>query len=697
MTIIGFSCRACVGAALSLAILALPLASQAQQAKQAPRAAVQAIPKCPVEPLSQAQPGAPALIDPDCPPPPPPPPPPPRPPLTPASISYPAYTNGDSVTVRWSPSGGAGGITYSLYESANNGAWTEVHQGAGLSATLTGKTKAILSYRVRACRTSGDGLCSGYRAGAKMAVNPMLGINLYAKYPVLHTIDQRNANYRASAQGFRTVVPRAPVPGKSTGVAARLDGDEQRFYLGDGYDVIRGALREICLTVEHPQFVISKSPPLQPSTFLLSHVTDSRHLAELLEISASAKGGLTDDDFTLGFSGEKQRYVQSITDDSHETFVVKWVQRSEFWRLNTPVDAIIPELTSQVLAPDSSEAKADFRERCGDKFINSANLGAAIYLVFTFDAKKYDSNERQARKGELGLAIGEIFNGSVAGGMSSSTAQLLQQLNVQVYADQVGGPPGLAAGINSTNFNTKYNEFIQGTNAGNWAAVDFSTSNYQRPTVYSAYSHAQIFADFTEPFAQARRWLDITVQHRERCSSYSSHERSAPAECNTAATDLAIALDLCRETRDWAGCQHPAQYSTVFSALPSGTYLVGWLNGNLKKLNVAEQAQSYAHHVLRGSLTVSDATCLQHSQCFVNKFRGTGPGVGQGFTVTVTKYDNPKGSGPQYSLSSSQQCVNTNAHLETRSPPFGDTTADLNYTMKVEGFCADNQDFVVIP
>ena len=64
-----------------------------------------------------------------------------------------------------------------------------------------------------------------------------------------------------------------------------------------------------------------------------------------------------------------------------------------------------------------------------------------------------------------------------------------------------------AASITATNFAAKYEELVQSLNSGNWAAVDYTTTSYPRPTVYSAYTHSQIFADFTAPLAQARSWL----------------------------------------------------------------------------------------------------------------------------------------------------------------------------------------------
>lgn len=618
------------------------------------------------------------------------------PPSPPNPLEYPSYTNGTGLSVAWSPSYiDVGGIVYQLEESTDNGGWVSVYQGYDTSTYLDGKSKSLLSYRARACSDLEPDLCSDYANGPTTAINPSSVVNLYEKYPILYGIDQRVAQYRASAPSFPTVIPRAPVPGQG-GATARIMGSGERFYLGDGYDVIRGALKEVCLDVDHTQFVINQSPPLQPSTFSVDHVNDNRHLAQLLEVSASAQVGLTTDDFTLGLSAEKERYRRSVTDETHERFVVKWVTRAQLWRLSTPVDAIIPGLTNQVLQPGSNDAKADFRERCGDKFINTANVGAALYLVFDYDTKKFDYQEREAKKATVGLKIQEIFGANGAGSISSDTQQLFNELHINIHADQVGGPPGIAATITKDNFNAKYNEFIQGTNASNWAAVDFTTTSYQRPTVYSGYPYADIFADFTEPFAQARRWLDLTVQQKERCDPYTEHGRIRPAQCGTSETELGIVLDLCRETRDWALCQHPTGYYTAFSTFP-GTNLLGWLSGNVKKLEPADVEQSYTHHVFKGSLDVNDPTCLRHSQCFASRFRGTGIGLGRGFTVTVDYYDNPKGSGPTYYLSSLNQCVTARAHLQTRKPPFGDTTADFNYTMQLEGFCAESQPFVVVP
>ncbi len=617
------------------------------------------------------------------------------PPLMPASISYPGYTDLTSLVVSWdeSPPMMNGVPIYTLEERVGDGPWASVYEGRATRANFSGKSQGALTYRVRACNSLDRTRCSMLRTGQKMLVNPRPVHNLYARYPFLHTLDQRAAAWRARVPGIASSSARIPATGSNPG--ARIDGE--RFYLGDGYDVIRGGLKEICLDTEHPQINIVKSPPLQPSTFELTHVADNRHLAELLDVSASAKGGLTDDDFSLGISLERTRYRKAVSDETHERFVVKWVQRAEFWRLNTPADPIHPDITAQILKPDNNEAKADFRERCGDRYINNANVGAALYLVFTYDTKKYDATERQTKKGDFGLKLGNLINASGAGSMTTELQTLISQTNMRVHADQVGGPPGLAATINKDNFAAKYNEFIQGVNQSNWSAVDFTTNLYQRPAAYSGYQHSQIFADYTVPFAQARRWLDITVQHKERCDPYADHDRARPAVCNTSSTELAIALDLCRETRQWANCQHPAAYHTIFPSFIGGTYLLGWMDANVKLLQTASNTQSYNHHTLRDLYFVDDRTCLPHPACFSNKYRGEFEGIGKGFFPRQHELDNPRGpEHANHDLVDLGQCVNTTLRLDPAAWP-GDTTADFSYMMRIEGFCANDVPFVVVP
>lgn len=621
-----------------------------------------------------------------------------RAPSTPSSIDYNPYTNSNKVVVSWGASNGYGhSVQYELYESKNNGSWTLKYSGYGTSKVLTGKSEGKYRYRVKAKNSK---YSSSYRYGGNTIVRPFNETNLYAKYgSVLTGIDQKNANYKSSAPSYKSDRKRAKNVGQSN-----PPNNDGRFFLGDGYDLIRGALKETCLNVEHPDFEVTQHAPILPTQFGVTYISNNNQLAQELNVSGSGKIGFSGDDFSLGLSGEKDRFVKSAKDETHVRYVVKFVRPAAFFKLRTPTDAIYPELVSNVLSPNDDEAKADFRERCGDNFISNVHQGSALYMVFSFDSKKYSYEEKENAKAELGLKIGDFFSASGTSGSSSSLQETINRLQVSFTADQVGGPAGLAASIDSsTNVNyigQKFNQFIQDTNPSNWAAINFTTSNYQRPTAYNGYSHAQIFADYRGtqgPLAQMKRWLDLSVQHKERCDPWTEYGQDRPASCGTSEAEISIAMDVCRDTREWSNCVHPLNYSTgSLTNTNPGSNLYSWLTNNVKNLKFATASNDYNHHVHKGSKQVNDQTCLASAQCFTNIHRGSGPGIGKGFFYTHGYYDNPRGNHRTYSRYP-KHCAKTSVLLKTGSGWFSDTTADWRYSVDVEGVCPEAEAFTIVP
>ncbi|MCW9027980.1 MAG: hypothetical protein OQJ80_03520 [Kangiella sp.] len=617
------------------------------------------------------------------------------PPGTPGSIKTPTYTNDSNYRVTWSSGNGYGySVRNELYQQTNNGSWSKVYDGYGTSKYFTASSgKALKRYRVRSCNSKG---CSGYRYSDKMMVNYQPRPNLYAEYSFLSNIDQKATAYKSSADSYKSALIRDDA---SSGTTFSTTSSGERFYLGDGYDLIRGSLKQTCLDVDQANFQITQNTPYEPVTFNVDYVENNDHLAELLDVSASAKVGFTGDDLSLGVSGEKSRFVESISDHDTIRFVVKIVNREENWRLATSADPIDPDFTNNMLSPNDADAKADFREFCGDAFIDGANVGSALYLVFSFDSKKYSYTEREQKKGQLGLKLGDVFNANGAASSNSELEILLENLQVSISASQVGGPEGLSASVTPANVVDKYNQFLQGTNSSNWAAVEFSTRQYVRPSAYSNYPHSAIFADFTGnqgPLAQMRRWANISVQHTERCSPWSDYNRSTPSQCGSSQIEISTAMDACRNTRQWTDCEHPLAYTTgAISAAYPGVNLYNWLNSNVKKLEKTSVSDTYDHHVYKGSIAVDDYTCLAATSCFANPYRGTGPGIGKGFEVITYEYDNPKGTGRSYRISP-QHCVNSTAYLDTRNWFMGDTTADWHYKVKLEGLCPELEDFVIV-
>ncbi|MBA0448335.1 RHS repeat domain-containing protein [Stenotrophomonas maltophilia] len=86
-------------------------------------------------------------------------------PSTVPALTVPATAFNGTYNVGWSAASGA--ERYELQESANGGAWGQVHNAAGQSKAFSGKAAGSYSYRIRACNPVG---CTGYSATASVAV-----------------------------------------------------------------------------------------------------------------------------------------------------------------------------------------------------------------------------------------------------------------------------------------------------------------------------------------------------------------------------------------------------------------------------------------------------------------------------------------------------------------------------------------------
>ncbi len=86
-------------------------------------------------------------------------------PSTVPTLNLPATAFNGSYNVAWSAASGA--ERYELEESANGGAWAQVHNAISQSKAFSGKAAGSYNYRVRACNPVG---CTGYSATAAVTV-----------------------------------------------------------------------------------------------------------------------------------------------------------------------------------------------------------------------------------------------------------------------------------------------------------------------------------------------------------------------------------------------------------------------------------------------------------------------------------------------------------------------------------------------
>lgn len=476
---------------------------------------------------------------------------------------------------------------------------------------------------------------------------------------------------------------------------------DERSRLGQGYDDVGHTLRESCLDFNRPGYSVKSTPPSEASTFSVSLVKSNKHLAELLETSESISLGFKVKKLGLNFSANQQHFSSTVREHSHIRFVVSVKNRRENLFLNTPADSLRSDLVDNVLSPGSEVAKTAFRAKCGDGFVQSAELGSSLHLVFDFDTRSYSSSEVSTKKKSLEAAIRKAFKLGADSSSITALKKIVHETNTSISAHQVGGRPGLSVGVNPDNVVQRFEEFASDVNPQNYTVLRMSMAPYPVPLKFKGEKRDKVFHDISGdkgPKARMRRWAGLTVQVQARCLAWRDFDRPEPSNCVAARSELISAMELCDDPRRWKRCVNPRDYNAGGSTpVDSGANLLNWLASNVAKLQTSGARKDYDHHVHKGSKNVLDQTCLRSPDCFLDREKGAGDGLGKGFTIIESEYDNPKGGARTHRVSSSSpHCVDSSVRLKTGKPPFGDTTADWKYAVVLDGYCPVTAGFSVV-
>jgi hypothetical protein len=621
---------------------------------------------------------------------------PPPTPTTPSSISYPSYSRTPSFTVTWGYATNA--ATYQLEERVNQEMWQPIYEGYGSSYFVSGRNPAAYSYRVRACNGSG---CGSYKTGIATVVNPPPVFNLYAQYPFLYTHDQQNAQYAAANQGFWTGFTQSQSQAMSSeGMVHPMDVADGMFYLGQGYNLLKDELAQICLDTANPNFGIV-SNPVNYASFSVERATSVNHLSQLLDVELNGGLSLGLEDFTLDLTASKRRLSEQVSDIYHEKLVARWEYQFDHWTLNTVAEPLRQDFVSSMIIPLNTNAQANFRERCGDKYIHAVTRGARLYMVFSFDAKRYTSAERAQKAATLKLKIQEVLNVNGGGTVSTETQQFLAQNNVVIKGYAVGGNKStVEVSLSHADFGIKFQEFVNGVSTANVAAIQQSMSHYPQPSQFLDYSYFQVFADYRTPAEQLRRWHAIDLEREQRCKLQEAYSFDL-SNCNMALAELVTAKLRCIETPSWSQCQHPLSYYTGVGTggLPS-TLLYNWMGQYISALERQSTSQYFDHHVVgswgsKKCQSFTDDTCLPSSSCVVDTTQGENDGIGKGFSYVTHYWDVPgSGSYNNHSIPTGSTCIRTQSKLCTSQ--FGDTTADFRFTQGIFGQCPATRSFAIV-
>lgn len=533
-------------------------------------------------------------------------------------------------------------------------------------------------------------------------------MDVYGQYPFLYTHDQQNAAYQASWPGIRGEFLRSS---PSPGVQPFAPGSSSsflvsgNFHLGQGFNLLKDTYAGICVGTDQPGFSIVTNPT-NVTSMDITRAVDVSHLSQLLDVSTDAGISFNMEGYSADLTASRKRFTESVRDEYHEVIVVRWRRDAEHWTLSTPLNPLKPEFASSMLIPNNTNAQAAFREVCGDKYIYAANLGATLYMAFSFDSKAYSATEREQKAAGLKLALDGILSAGGSGSVSQQTRTMLEQLNVSVSAHTVGGPQ--IGTVSRLDFDTKLNAFISGVTPSNYAAVRHHMRHYDHPTQYLNYGYFEIFADYRDRLAQLRRWNVIDAERERRCDLLTVYGKST-SNCPLAQQELETAKSMCVETLSWSRCLHPASYSTPGydpsnpGPMTANIHLYSWLGNSISNMDENLQSSTGDYHVHDGGIFSKECLDIDHYTCLPvgcveNRFKGYGPGIGKGFGLQEYYWDSPGSGGfashNVVSNSTGARCAYTDARVCTSLS--GDSTADYDFYHEVFGQCPVTESFPIV-
>lgn len=635
-------------------------------------------------------------------------------PGTPSEIEYAGYTNSGNVDIDWRTST-TSGVTHSLDQSKNNGSWTNVYSGSARSRNVS-LDNGNYRFRVRSCNSNG---CSSYRYGDRMVANKPETIDLYAQYPFLVSDDAENEQYAQTAKTFRGEYKYRTSAGRRGSVSTRNpnartgDDPEDNFNLGQGFDRLNSALAEACLNFNHDDYRVFKAPSSKQDVKKVTFIRNTSDLFKSLDISDAASVDLTTEDVSANISSESRRLLESLTGNHSEVFVARVVENRETWSVTTQNDPIKRYFVDNMLSRRDSNGRNAFRQRCGDQYIGSTDLGAKLYLVFSYDSKSFATNQVSENNTNIEVGIQSILDGAYSSSQVQQFRALLQSVNMSVEAYTLGGPENIETGITINNFNTKIQEFVNGTNESNYRALALQYRNYPHPISLLDYNYYDIFNRFLPDMAKVRRWNFLDAERRQRCKTLETYEDIGGSKidishCDTMGVELKIAKDYCATSVDRINCEDPATYFTAGisnpsmpGVLPSPVNLYHELGNKIDYLRATSETGSHNDSVTGGAwnkkcIETDKYTCLTNASCFEDTFQGYDQGLNRGFGLDIKDYHSPGGGGSGIGNNSIKRqngrtCVNT--YIKACTKRIGGSKARIRFDHEVFGRCPEQKAF----
>jgi len=626
-------------------------------------------------------------------------------------INYPAY-NANDFTINWV---GGGGNTFELYEQKVY----QVHEETKSKSNTKGSSRGVGSQTPWSMVYSGDRNNPLHDSGFEINYNSSTG-----------PIDLEHQIKSNSKGGTKSVVI----------------GDLE-YNLGRGYLLTSGKHTEIasCLDLDNHS-IVTNNVSIGNHTVTVAETTQD--LYELLDLDVAANLSVSGNSGDAGNTNgtaygvdAEGRYEFFNEQASHRrnknvVFEWSWVDSSSSILSDGGISGIDP-IFWDVTDPDfpgnlmldpsdgTTNNEMNFRDACGDKYVNSITEGARVYVVFTVNEESLSDEEIENASFSLSGFVGDLFNGGLSASQTTQLISLMTSKSISTSVFVEGGSYDdslileLSVEEDVTTLASAVNDFTQALSEDEFVGLNKSFSTYLVPNAYiSDYTASQVFINYQPYLEKVQDWLNLDYQLYTRCEDIRNSdnrlgENQYDEHCSNLNNYMLNNVTYCAEGSQWDDCVY--RQNAVLS--PSGDNLVDHMNFYVYDYRTANSHETGTASIdlwvkkpwgTGPSATDSDIVnaCLPNNRCIINtavqhtdsnSIPGNTAPAGAGIYITDSQYESGSGHGyHSYIVGNDEQaCLRSDIEVHTEDGWTHTTWAWYDGYQTIHGLCPVQNDFSI--
>ncbi len=457
-------------------------------------------------------------------------------------ITYSPFTALGNVDVKWATISSSSSITYTLQQQKDNASWTTVYTGGATSKAFSSLTDGAYKYRVKGCTSTA---CSPYKEYVHMQVTTA------------------NSNLIANAMTTK---------GEDADQKAQLVSDFTVPKLGYAYDMVRGEPKSShCWDVTTDSQIVGSTTTAIAKELSYTIANSSEELATQLELNASVDLSAEYGGYSAEYQYTKQLFSKTRSAKNTSVIVAKLKDTRE-----QVVAKSEPTLSLSTFALNQlSTNKSNFRNDCGDKYVDRVTMGRFAYVTIKVSAENKTQEQITTTTNQLKVDL-KLAEGSYNNSTSAALSSAYSDYKLDIFATVIGSGAEVVTLTDMTALVDFLGDFESSTNDTLYP-VGYSQKFYNIPAVYNTTDHFSVFTDYRTYSTVLGAWATLDRQVAERCYYFDhnspvltqdqvrSFNNAANAStgmivgnaCGVSKRIIATNISNCASHQTWADCVLP--------------------------------------------------------------------------------------------------------------------------------------------